>query len=67
MLGFPTAASAPMVSTFGSVPSGFAYDDVACSGNEVLLDNCPHLNTHNCGPGEGAGVVCDINRVWLQI
>merc|ERR1711962_1547749 len=33
-------------------------DDVACTGNEETLWDCEHSTGHNCGVGEGAGVVC---------
>ena len=33
-------------------------DDVQCSGSENNLQDCPHSPNHNCGGGEGAGVVC---------
>ncbi len=45
-------------SKFGSVPSNFSYDDVACLGIEADLNSCPHNNAHNCGTTEGAGVIC---------
>ncbi len=42
----------------GAVPTNFSYDDVKCVGTETTLNACPHLNVHDCGAGEGAGVVC---------
>jgi hypothetical protein len=41
------------------VPTSFSYDEVSCVGTEATLDSCPHQNTHDCGAGEGAGVVCN--------
>ncbi len=59
-LGFPNgAASAPCCSAYGQAPTNFSYDDVGCIGTETTLDACPHLNIHNCGSTEGAGVVCN--------
>ena len=29
-----------------------------CKGTESLLADCPHSSVHDCGEGEGAGVVC---------
>ena len=59
-LGFPNGAIHPTCcSYYGLVPNTFSYDDVQCSGNETHVDNCTHLNTHNCGQYEGAGVVCN--------
>jgi hypothetical protein len=36
----------------------FSYDEVGCTGNELTLDQCPHVNNDDCGPSEGAGVTC---------
>ena len=33
-------------------------DDVECTGSEVKIEDCPHMDVDDCGPGEGAGVVC---------
>ena len=45
-------------SLFGSVSTDFIYDDVQCHGNEEHIWDCPHSPSHNCGSGEGAGVIC---------
>ena len=57
MLGY-SSAQPTTHSYFGSVPSTFSMDDVQCSGNEASILDCPHLMADNCGPGEGAGVIC---------
>ena len=46
-------------SHFGEVTEEFILDDARCTGSELSLFDCPHvLNTPDCGPGDGAGVVC---------
>ena len=52
------AQSVSCCSTYGQVPTSFSYDNVQCAGTETTLNACPHLNTHDCGSREGAGVVC---------
>ena len=59
-LGFKGATTVKNESSFGTVGTGFAYDDVNCIGIETELDKCSHLNKHNCGESEGAGVICEI-------
>ena len=57
MLGYK-AGQPTLQSQFGSVPSIFAMDNVNCIGNETSLLDCTHLTENNCGPTEGAGVIC---------
>ena len=45
-------------SHFGTVPDTMAMDDVACTGSECFLIDCPYSPTDNCGGSEGAGVIC---------
>ena len=52
-------------SLFGDVPSTFAMDNVACTGSEASLQDCPHLLTDNCVASEGAGVRCLPGRTSL--
>ena len=57
-LGFARATSAPQQV---SIPSdSFWLDDVACSGSESRLSDCPanSWGNENCGMTEGAGAVC---------
>ena len=43
---------------FGKVPTIFEMDDVKCTGSEGRIESCPHKDTDNCSPNEGAGVIC---------
>ena len=45
-------------SYFGQTSSTFAYDNVACTGSEAFLQECPHLTVDNCASSEAAGVEC---------
>ena len=45
-------------SKFGNVSADFSFDQVECSGQENTLEDCKHDNIDDCGPDEGAGVVC---------
>jgi len=56
-LGF-NSGSARTESTWGSVPSFFAMDEVNCIGNERALQDCSYSAKDDCGSNEGAGVIC---------
>ena len=56
-LGF-SSGTATTYSYFGPVPDQFAMDDVICSGYEATIQECEYSTSDNCGPGEGAGVIC---------
>ena len=45
-------------SYFGSVPTNFSMDNVACTGDETSLHNCRFSSSHNCDGDEAAGVSC---------
>ncbi|XP_029996227.1 soluble scavenger receptor cysteine-rich domain-containing protein SSC5D-like isoform X2 [Sphaeramia orbicularis] len=55
-----TALSAPGSAHFGRGSDPTWLDDVACSGSESSLTECPHpgFGTENCGHSEDAGVIC---------
>jgi len=58
MLGY--SSGIPTIkSRFGSVPSDYSMDDVACDGTENSLLDCGYKKQDNCGRGEGAGVICE--------
>jgi hypothetical protein len=46
-------------SYFGTVGTMFGMDDVICTGSESSIMECFHQTSHNCGPREAAGVVCE--------
>ena len=55
-----TATSAPGVATYGQGSGPILLDDLACTGTETRLVDCPHsgISTHNCAHSEDAGAVC---------
>ncbi len=57
-LGYAQATEATQRSTFGTGPSQFAMDDVACSGDERKIQDCTYNPRDNCGSSELAGVRC---------
>ncbi|XP_041474059.1 deleted in malignant brain tumors 1 protein-like isoform X3 [Lytechinus variegatus] len=62
-LGFGSAKRAVPASYFGSRSYGFFHmDNVACTGSEQSLIDCPHETTHDCSHLEDAGVICTGKR-----
>uniref|UniRef100_A0A8C8XVH4 SRCR domain-containing protein n=1 Tax=Panthera leo TaxID=9689 RepID=A0A8C8XVH4_PANLE len=63
------ALAAPVEAHFGEGEGKFLLDDVACTGRESFLGQCPHTDwsLHNCGPGEDASVICSGNEDWAVV
>nr|XP_054763719.1 deleted in malignant brain tumors 1 protein-like [Lytechinus pictus] len=58
-LGFGSAKRAVPASYFGSRSYGSIHmDNVACTGSEQSLIDCPHETIHDCSHLEDAGVIC---------
>jgi len=47
-------------SFFGDVSSNFTLTDVTCVGSEISLLNCTGACSTDCGPKDGAGVICQV-------
>ena len=60
-LGCGRALSATQTAHFGEGSGPIWFDDVQCSGNELMIADCQHrgLGSHNCGHHEDAGVICE--------
>ena len=57
-LGYGSPVSAKPSSYFGQGSGDIVLDDVACTGLETNIRECPASTSHNCGHTEDAGVVC---------
>ena len=59
-LGYTGALQAVLGAYFGFGIGPVHLDDLACTGDEDRLLDCPHPGTgiHNCFFGEAAGVLC---------
>ncbi|XP_030840612.1 deleted in malignant brain tumors 1 protein-like isoform X2 [Strongylocentrotus purpuratus] len=59
-LGYGYARYFYSSSRFGPGTGPIVYDNVQCTGQEMLLSQCSNggLNNHNCNHGEDAGVSC---------
>ncbi len=55
-----TRAVAERRARFGQGTGPITFDNLACTGTEASLFDCPHngLNIHNCLHSEDAGVTC---------
>ena len=56
-LGF-SSGFARWESSFGSVPTDFAMDNVQCTGEAETIQQCVYNLDDNCNINEGAGVEC---------
>ena len=68
-LGYSRAMSAHGRAAFGAGSDPIHYNDVACSGCEARLADCPHnaIGQHDCGHDDNAGVVCEGTNKYIAI
>ncbi len=65
-LGLGSATSAEMFAYFGQGSGEIVLDNVACTGWESNLRECP-ATSHNCGHSEDAGVICSGNNEYCML
>ena len=58
ILIIPVGAIARSSAYYGQGTGPILYDNVACLGNERVLQACTHLTIDNCGHYEDSGVSC---------
>ena len=51
---------------FGQGAGPIHYDNVHCTGSELFLQSCNHLNQSNCGHSDDAGVRCPGKHILLE-
>ena len=61
-LGMKSPTAAPGGAYFGSGVGPILLDNVVCTGEEELLNQCQHhrIGSHDCSHAEDAGVVCGV-------
>lgn len=59
-VGYLRATAAPGRAAYGLGSGPIWYDNVACTGMELNITQCPSngRGSHNCFHGEDAGVIC---------
>ncbi len=58
--GFPSVGATPLTNAmFGQGTGDILLDDVACTGIETRLIDCPFTSNHNCAHSEDASVRCE--------
>ena len=62
MLGFDGPSTATSMASFGEGTGEIQMDNVACTGQESSIGDCPHngWRSHNCRHSEDAGVICSM-------
>ena len=65
---YTAATMAPGVATYGQGTGDILLDDLACTGSETSIFNCPHngVGSHNCGHSEDAGAVCQREHLSVK-
>ena len=64
-----TDAQARSFAAFGQGTGPILLDNVACTGNEARLFDCPNngIGIHNCLHSEDAGAVCNRDRKFMFV
>lgn len=68
-LGFIRALSAPLFAPFGQSSGPIWLDQLACTGTEGSLCECPAntIGSHDCSHFEDAGVVCQGRLMYFKM
>ena len=68
-LGYPGATGYSCCAAYGQGTGPIWLDNVACTGTEASLYNCPHVGfgVHNCEHDKDVGVACEIQGIYSEI